>query len=60
MLCHTGAHNPTGADPTPEDWHKIAEVMKANDLFPFFDSDYEGFASGDLDVDGYSIHYCLK
>jgi aspartate/tyrosine/aromatic aminotransferase len=60
ILLHTCAHNPTGADPTPEQWHKIASVMKENDLFPFFDSAYQGFASGDLEKDGYSMKYFLQ
>jgi len=25
---HAAAHNPTGVDPTHDDWKKIAEVMK--------------------------------
>lgn len=40
ILLHACAHNPTGVDPTPEQWHKIAQVMKENDLFPFFDVAY--------------------
>jgi aspartate aminotransferase len=40
VLLHTCAHNPTGVDPTPEQWKKIATVMKENDLFPFFDTAY--------------------
>jgi aspartate aminotransferase len=40
VLLHTCAHNPTGVDPTPEQWHEIAKVMKENNLFPFFDTAY--------------------
>jgi len=40
VLLHTSAHNPTGVDPTPEQWHDIAKVMKENNLFPFFDTAY--------------------
>jgi aspartate aminotransferase, mitochondrial len=40
VLLHACAHNPTGVDPTPEQWHKIAQVMKENDLFPYFDVAY--------------------
>ncbi len=29
VLLHACAHNPTGVDPTPEQWTKIAEVVKA-------------------------------
>jgi aspartate/tyrosine/aromatic aminotransferase len=60
ILLHACAHNPTGVDPTPEQWHKIAQVMKENDLFPFFDVAYQGFASGCLDKDGYGVRYFVK
>lgn len=48
ILLHVCAHNPTGVDPTQEQWKKICEVMKENSLIPFFDSAYQGFASGNL------------
>jgi len=32
------AHNPTGVDPTKEQWKAIAEICKRRQLFPFFDS----------------------
>ena len=60
ILLHACAHNPTGVDPTPEQWHRIAQVMKEHDLFPFFDVAYQGFASGDLEKDGYALRYFLK
>jgi len=59
VLLHTCAHNPTGVDPTKEQWHQIAEVCKSNQLFPFFDTAYQGFTSGDLDKDGYGLRYFL-
>lgn len=59
-MLHACAHNPTGVDPTPEQWHRIAQVMKENDLFPFFDVAYQGFASGDLDKDGYGLRHFVK
>jgi len=34
--------------------------MKENDLFPFFDTAYQGFATGDLEKDGYAIRYFVK
>lgn len=55
FLFHACAHNPTGVDPTPEQWQEIAEVMKQCDHFPFFDCAYQGFASGDLDRDAYAV-----
>jgi len=59
ILLHTCAHNPTGVDPTPEEWKQIAEVMKQNDLFPYFDTAYQGFASGSLEKDGFALRYFL-
>lgn len=34
--------------------------MKKNSLFPFFDSAYQGFASGDLDRDAWAVRYFLS
>ena len=59
ILLHACAHNPTGVDPTREQWHKIAEVMKRNNLLPYFDAAYQGFASGSLEEDGYGMRYFL-
>jgi len=55
ILLHACAHNPTGVDPTPEQWDQIADVCAKNKLFPIFDTAYQGFASGDLDHDGKAI-----
>lgn len=35
------AHNPTGVDPTKEQWAKIANVVIAKNLVPFFDVAYQ-------------------
>ncbi|XP_015604255.1 probable aspartate aminotransferase, cytoplasmic isoform X1 [Cephus cinctus] len=55
IILHACAHNPTGCDPTPEQWAKIADVIEEKHLFPLFDSAYQGFASGDLDRDAYAV-----
>ncbi|EFC47850.1 aspartate aminotransferase [Naegleria gruberi] len=55
VLLHSCAHNPTGVDPTPEQWSIIADVMQEKGHFTFFDSAYQGFASGDLDKDAAAI-----
>lgn len=57
ILLHACAHNPTGVDPTQEQWKEIAKVMKARHLFPFFDTAYQGFASGSLSKDAWAINY---
>ena len=48
MLLHVCAHNPTGFDLSQDQWKEVASVMKKNDLIPFFDSAYQGFATGDV------------
>lgn len=51
VLLHACAHNPTGVDPTAEQWQQISDVIKEKRLFPFFDSAYQGFATGDCERD---------
>jgi aspartate aminotransferase len=46
VLLHGGCHNPTGVDPTPDEWRKIAAVVRARNLLPFIDFAYQGFAEG--------------
>lgn len=60
VMLHTCAHNPTGVDPSKEEWKKIAEVCKKNQLYPFFDTAYQGFTSGNLDVDAWGLRYFVE
>eukprot|EP00877_Chromochloris_zofingiensis_P004348 jgi/Chrzof1/13914/Cz08g17080.t1 len=55
VVLHACAHNPTGVDPTLEQWQGIMQVIQQKKLLPFFDSAYQGFASGDLDADAASL-----
>ncbi|KAL3363170.1 hypothetical protein AABB24_012460 [Solanum stoloniferum] len=55
VLLHACAHNPTGVDPTIDQWEKIRKLMRSKGLLPFFDSAYQGFASGNLDADAQSV-----
>ncbi|XVF48300.1 hypothetical protein PTKIN_Ptkin03bG0179300 [Pterospermum kingtungense] len=55
ILLHGCAHNPTGIDPTPEQWGIIANVIQEKNHIPFFDIAYQGFASGSLDADAASV-----
>ena len=57
IVLHSCAHNPTGIDPTQDQWAKIADLIESKKLFPFFDCAYQGFASGDLDKDAWSVRY---
>mmetsp|Transcript_18753 Transcript_18753/g.36742 ORF Transcript_18753/g.36742 Transcript_18753/m.36742 type:complete len:404 (+) Transcript_18753:184-1395(+) len=55
VILHVCAHNPTGVDPTEEQWQKIANLCAERQLMPFFDSAYQGFASGDVDKDAFAV-----
>uniref|UniRef100_A0A0V0J5E2 Aspartate aminotransferase n=1 Tax=Schistocephalus solidus TaxID=70667 RepID=A0A0V0J5E2_SCHSO len=57
VLLHACAHNPTGVDPTMEQWKRIGEIIKTRKLIPFFDMAYQGFASGDPDRDAAALRY---
>lgn len=51
VLLHACAHNPTGVDPKPEQWAELSALIKKKNLFPFFDMAYQGFASGEINVE---------
>jgi aspartate aminotransferase len=55
VLLHACAHNPTGVDPTPEQWEVLAGTFAKRGLLAVFDSAYQGYASGDLDADAASV-----
>lgn len=43
VLLQACCHNPTGFDPTVDQWEEIRQLMQARELFPFFDIAYQGF-----------------
>lgn len=60
ILLHACAHNPTGVDPTQEQWKEIATLLRKKSHFPFFDCAYQGFASGDLAKDAWAVRYFVE
>ncbi|KDN44729.1 putative aspartate aminotransferase, cytoplasmic [Tilletiaria anomala UBC 951] len=60
FLLHACAHNPTGVDPTKEQWSKIADIFGQKGHFAFFDCAYQGFASGDLDGDAWAVRHFVE
>ncbi|KAJ9375721.1 hypothetical protein DTO063F5_9196 [Paecilomyces variotii] len=60
ILLHACAHNPTGVDPSEEQWRKISDVVKEKGHFAFFDMAYQGFASGNADRDAFAPRYFVK
>lgn len=46
VLFHGCCHNPTGIDPTVEEWEVLAKLVAEKKLLPLFDFAYQGFAKG--------------
>lgn len=56
ILLHACCHNPTGMDPTTDQWMELSSLIKKQKLFPFFDFAYQGFKSSP-DEDAFAIRY---
>ena len=54
VLLHPCCHNPTGIDPTVQQWDDILAIIKQRGLIPFMDFAYQGLGE-DLDQDAYAI-----
>ncbi|MEM7576096.1 MAG: amino acid aminotransferase [Planctomycetota bacterium] len=46
VLLHGCCHNPTGIDPTPEQWTQIADALAGRGVLPLIDFAYQGFGKG--------------
>lgn len=46
VMFHASCHNPTGIDPTLEQWHQILEIVQSRRLVPVFDCAYQGYGDG--------------
>lgn len=46
VVLHACCHNPTGVDPSAEQWRQIAMALQAGQLVPFLDIAYQGFGAG--------------
>jgi aromatic-amino-acid transaminase len=46
VVLHACCHNPTGVDPTPEQWADVLASVRARGLIPFLDLAYQGFGDG--------------
>ncbi|MCW9687817.1 amino acid aminotransferase [Proteus terrae] len=46
VLFHGCCHNPSGIDPTEEQWRQLAELSAEKGWLPVFDFAYQGFARG--------------
>jgi aspartate aminotransferase len=54
VLLHACCHNPSGLDPSVEEWQAITDVLLENKLVPFLDMAYQGFVEN-LDDDAYAV-----
>ncbi len=54
VLFHACCHNPSGLDPSDDEWRAIADIVVERELLPFIDMAYQGFSRG-LDEDAFSI-----
>ncbi|CAJ2506733.1 Uu.00g079190.m01.CDS01 [Anthostomella pinea] len=57
VILQACAHNPTGLDPSKEQWKSIADICEKKGLISFFDTAYQGFASGDVDEDAWAVRH---
>ena len=55
ILLHACAHNPTGCDPDDEQWATLLSIVEKKGHLIFFDSAYQGFASGDAEADAKAL-----
>ncbi len=55
ILLHACAHNPSGCDPSPDQWREILSVVEDHQLVPFFDNAYQGFTSGNAEEDAFAV-----
>lgn len=60
IVLHACCHNPTGVDPTIEQWRKVLPVIHQLGMVPIIDMAYQGMESGDLIKDAYLLRMCLE
>lgn len=59
VLLHACCHNPSGIDPSEDEWRDIADVIVERGIVPFIDMAYQGFAEG-LDRDAFPVRHMAE
>lgn len=59
VLLHACCHNPTGVDPTPEQWQRIGALLRERGALPLVDFAYQGFGRG-VDEDAIGVRTLLE
>jgi aspartate aminotransferase len=56
LVLHGCCHNPSGMDPTQEQWKELSSLIKKQRVLPFFDFAYQGFGNG-IEEDAFAVRY---
>lgn len=59
VIIHACCHNPTGIDPTKEQWDELAAFLARKKLLPIIDFAYQGFGKS-LDDDAYGVRKIVE
>jgi aspartate/tyrosine/aromatic aminotransferase len=59
VLLHGCCHNPTGIDPTAEQWSQIGELLRSRGVLPLVDFAYQGLADG-IEVDAAGLRALVE
>ncbi|CEM13057.1 unnamed protein product [Vitrella brassicaformis CCMP3155] len=60
VLLHACAHNPTGVDPSRDEWGEILEVINHWQHLVVFDMAYQGFATGSVERDAWPVREFVR
>ncbi|KAK1443995.1 pyridoxal phosphate-dependent transferase [Babesia gibsoni] len=60
IILQASCHNPTGFDPTPEQWERIRDVIIEAELIPLIDIAYQGLGSGGVKHDSLALRIFLE
>lgn len=60
VLFQMVGHNPTGSDPSIEQWREMSQILKDRNILIFFDMAYQGFGSGNLDTDAFPVRHFIE
>jgi aspartate aminotransferase len=60
ILFHACGHNPTGIDPTMDEWADLSKICKEKGHYVFMDMAYQGFSTGNLDQDAAALRLFVK
>ena len=60
ILLQACGHNPTGADPTENQWRELLNLIKVKEIFPFIDISYQGICSNNLEKDAFCVQELLN